>query len=467
MDDEPTIKLATLGAAKNRVPLLKSLDTSSASSSQKYDMLGEQQQIAPFIDENATDKYPPTYAKHRRKQEAPSDSPVVSADTYLNKPTVILPVAPPPQNKLPKKKRMRRKRVLQGTLIVFLLFIGITGGVLAYGYHYYDTNIQTPLKNFIHPVKRSTNEPALNTTPSYNVIMGRSWNILLMGSDNDGKYTFPKVLTQVMMVVHIDTVTGSVSMVSIPRDSWVNVPGLGGMHKIDQAFYLGASKNSSFDDGVRAARLTIERDYGITIDRYGWVGLSGFAKVVDTLGGVDLNVTHPIVDDNYPDDTGAGANPNDPYALKRLYIAPGFQHLNGLQTLEYVRSRHADLIGDIGRTQRQQQVLEAIKKKLTVNTLFADLPQLFNDLSGTVYTDLNEQEMIAFANFGRTLKSSSIQRVTLGPGTGNQDYGNLASIYDPWAGANQDVVIPHCVNIQPVMNQIFGLGNVQSCNVGG
>jgi LytR_cpsA_psr family len=50
---------------------------------------------------------------------------------------------------------------------------------------------------------------------------------------------------------------------------------------------------------------TVEKDYGVTIDRYAWVGLSGFASVIDTLGGVDIDVTHPIVDDAYPADTGA------------------------------------------------------------------------------------------------------------------------------------------------------------------
>src|SRR5205085_12026794 len=116
----------------------------------------------------------------------------------------------------------------------------------------------------------------------------------------------------------------------------------------------GATQNNSFDNGVRLARLTVEKDYGITIDRYAWVGLSGFASVIDTLGGVDIDLTHPILDDNYPDDTGS--HNGDPYALKRLYIMPGPHHLNGEQALEYVRSRHADLIGDIGRTARQHEV---------------------------------------------------------------------------------------------------------------
>ncbi len=174
---------------------------------------------------------------------------------------------------------------------------------------------------------------------------------------------------------------------------------------------------------------------------------------------------HPIVDDVYPDDTGPNAN--QPNAYKRLYIAPGPQHLTGLEALEYVRSRHADLLGDIGRTQRQQQVLQALKLKLNLTSVVSNLSQLINDLTGSVYTDLSEKELIGFAVFGRGVNSQNIERITLGPGQGEQDYGDLSTIYDPLAGSTQDVVIPHCENIQPLMNRIFHLGDAQSCNVGG
>jgi LCP family protein required for cell wall assembly len=353
------------------------------------------------------------------------------------------------------KRYSTRMRIF---IYTFLLLTMLAGGILVYGYAYFKNNIQAPLQNFFHPVSRGSGEPP----PDDSAITGRPWNILLLGSDNDNKYNFPGLLTQVMMIVHVDPDNNSVYMVSIPRDSWVYVPENGAMHKIDQAFFLGAVQHNSFDDGVRLARLTVEQDYGITIDRYAWVGLSGFASVIDTLGGVDIDVTHPILDDLYPDDTQA--NPNDPYAVKRLYLAPGPQHLNGLEALEYVRSRHADLIGDIGRTNRQQEILEALKKKLTVPNIINHFQQLIADLAGKVYTDLSPQEMLAFANFGRTLPSSGIHRVTLGPGRGDHDYGDLSQVYDPTTGTNQDVVIPHCQNIQPLFTNIFGQG---ACNTNG
>ena len=371
------------------------------------------------------------------------------------------PLSEIPPGKLPPSKRAAssyssRMRIF---IYIFLLFTLLVGGALAYGYSYFESAIQVPLVHFFRPVSRGNNEPAADDS----AINGRPWNILLLGSDNDNKYHFPVLLTQVMMIVHVDPDNNSVYMVSIPRDSWVYVPMNGEMHKIDQAFLFGSAQNSNFDDGVRVARQTVEQDYGITIDRYAWVGLDGFAKVIDTLGGVDIDVTHPIVDDTYPDDTRA--NPNDPFAVKRLYLAPGPQHLNGLEALEYVRSRHADLIGDIGRTNRQQEILQALKKKLTVTSFIDHFQQLITDMAGKVYTDMSPQEILAFANFGRNLPSSGIQRITLGPGHGNQDYGQLAQVYDSSINAEQSVVLPHCENIGPLFANIFG--GFVNCNVTG
>ncbi len=150
-------------------------------------------------------------------------------------------------------------------LTIYLLLLLLGGGGIAYGYYYFNSNIQAPLGKIYHSVSLGKNEPTTNSnaTRDTGVISGRSWNILLLGSDDDEKYVFPSVLTQVIMVIHIDTVNNSVYMVSIPRDSWVYVPEIGGMHKIDQAFEFAAKQNHSFDDGVRVARLTIEKGYGI------------------------------------------------------------------------------------------------------------------------------------------------------------------------------------------------------------
>jgi LCP family protein required for cell wall assembly len=430
------------------------------------------EQSAAIVDDEQTinlepDSLPPLEYE-QTWDSSTSSSPDVKMYPALTPLSASLPpTAPPASTKKTRGGRRRWPKWVKVVVTIFLILLVLAGGTAGYGYYYFATNIQKPLQKIIHPVSLGKDEQHLKVQPlpPDTAVTGRSWNILLLGSDNDQKYSFPDVLTQVMMVVHIDTVTNSVTLVSIPRDSWVNVPEIGGMHKIDQAFFLGASQHNNFDDGVRIARETIENDYGITIDRYAWVGLSGFANVINTLGGVDVDVTHPIVDDNYPADTGKNAN--DPYALQRLNLAPGPQHLNGEQALEYVRSRHADLVGDIGRTVRQQQVLEALKLKLNATSVLTNLHQLITDLTGNVYTDLTEQEMIGFAVYGHDLSNSAIHSLTLGPGPGSKDYGDFGTVYDPSVGAQQDIVIPHCQNIQPIINQIFGLGNAQSCNVSG
>src|SRR5260370_16777533 len=119
-----------------------------------------------------------------------------------------------------------------------------------------------------------------------------------------------------------------------------------------QCSILVAYVNHEFAGGVRLAWHSIGKDYGIPIDLFAWIGLDGFSSVINTLGGLDIDVTHPLLDDNYPDDTGPGTHASNPYAVKRLYRAPGPQHLTGDQALEYVRSRHPHLVGDIGRTHR-------------------------------------------------------------------------------------------------------------------
>ncbi len=111
--------------------------------------------------------------------------------------------------------------------------------------------------------------------------------------------------------------------------------------------------------------------------------------------------------------------------------------------------------------------MEALKKKLDVSTIFNHLAALFHDLTGKVYTDLSEQEMLSVANFARELPAGAIERLTLGPGRGSKNYGSLATINDPGLDASQDIILPNCATIQPVINRIFDLGDAQSCRVNG
>ncbi|HEX8917380.1 MAG TPA: LCP family protein, partial [Chloroflexota bacterium] len=137
---------------------------------------------------------------------------------------------------------------------------------------------------------------------------GKRVNFLVLGSDNDKKKEEARPLTQSMIIVTLDPLNYKVSMLSIPRDFWVKIPGHG-MGKIDLAHKYG---------GVPLARFTVEKLLGIPIHHYAWVGLNGFIKVIDTFGGVTLNASYPILDDSYPNDL----NSADPYGYKRVFIPP-------------------------------------------------------------------------------------------------------------------------------------------------
>jgi LCP family protein required for cell wall assembly len=268
-------------------------------------------------------------------------------------------------------------------------------------------------------------------------------NILLLGSDTDQKFQ-GQPLAQTDIVVTIDPTAKTVGMLSIPRDFFLNVPGYG-MHKLDEAYSLG---------GVALSCLTIEQDFGIPLNYYAWVGLDGFINVINTVGGVDVNVTHAIVDDNYPNDVN---NKADPYALERLYIAPGPQHLSGQQALEYVRSRHTDLIGDFGRSARQQQVLLSLKSKLDTPDIFGKLATIANELKGSVKTDMQLTDVLKLMDFARGVDVNAIQRLVLGPPYSTQGTAPADSGID--AGAA--VVFPNCSAIIPALQKLFGQGVCQ------
>lgn len=270
-------------------------------------------------------------------------------------------------------------------------------------------------------------------------------NVLLLGSDTDAKFA-GAFITQIMIVATIDPVNHTVALMSIPRDFWVPIPGHG-IAKIQVAYQLGENDHPN-GGGVALARQTVEDDFGIHIDHYAWIGLEGFIKVIDTAGGVNIEVLHPILDDQFPDDIQANGKTTTTniYASRRLFIPAGAQHLDGVTALEYVRSRHADLIGDFGRSERQQQVLLNLRQKLQSPATILKIPEYVNDLQGYVKTDFSISELIAFANFMRQYQSQPIQQVVLMPPT----YSQLGVSND-----GQDIVEPNWSAVHAEVARLF------------
>ncbi len=258
-------------------------------------------------------------------------------------------------------------------------------------------------------------------------------NLLLLGADDDPKFDPKERLTQTMLVVHIDPARRHVVLFSIPRDLWVKIPG----HpeaKIDFAYRWG---------GVALARQTVTELFHVPIHFYGYVGLAGVVRVVDTLGGVDVDVLHPIVDETYPDDVGT----ENPFAAVRLYLPPGPQHLDGRRALEYMRSRHGDWLSDFGRNIRQQQVVVALNKKLQVIDLVSDLPRLVQNLEGHVESDLGLIRAAQLALLARSLKPEDIEQVVL---------LKPEFVDDGWSRDGQAILVPHWPQILGAVQRYFG-----------
>jgi LCP family protein required for cell wall assembly len=322
--------------------------------------------------------------------------------------------------------------ILRMTLKVSLalvLLLGCSGisFALVYAYQLYAFAQSVTGKTLPNPGTRKNN---VQPTPLPDNLAGVSaFNLLLLGSDNDAKFASGTVLTQTDIVVRVDLKNHKITMVSIPRDFWIPNDYGTCCYKLDQI--SGNETYGSGDpklNGFAHTEATIENDFGIPISGFAWVGLQGFVNVINTLGGVDVDVLHPIVDDAYPKDIN-NANPND---YQRLYIPAGPQHLDGETALDYVRSRHSDLTGDFGRSARQQSVLVALKKKLEDPTIFTKLPEFADDLKNDVLTSLTIPQILSLANFARGLKPTDFVQVVLGePTYGYSDKVNGQDVVQP------------------------------------
>ena len=275
------------------------------------------------------------------------------------------------------------------------------------------TSISDGLPN-INPVDRPT----------------QPFTVLLLGSDDDSKFIPDRLNTQSMILVRVDPNTRQATMLSIPRDLWVQIPDKG-WGKISWGYQY---------DGVRGAVAVVESNFKVHIDDYAWIGLNGLVKVIDKLGGVNVQVTNPVMDDYYPSDLN---NTGDPYGYYRVAVLPGATHMDGVRALQYVRSRHGDVRGDFARSERQQQLLLAIKAASSHMNI-ADLPALASALNGEIKTSIDLSRMRALLSIANDFGGPNIHRIVLVPPFTSEGFA-----------AGQSVVFPDWNRILPVVHQSF------------
>ncbi len=296
------------------------------------------------------------------------------------------------------RRRLSPFRTL--TLAALAITLSAVAGGLAYFIPAAATAIQET-GQVVHVPSPSPTDLLVSPSPSPSAVQQGAFTVLLLGSDDDSKFSADHVLTQSMILVRVIPATKEVTMLSIPRDLYAHLS-TGGYGKIDGAYSYGAAG---------AAIATVEQDFGVHVDDYIWVGLLGLIKVIDAIGGIDVVTSNPVMDDYYPADIYGG----DPYGYQRVAVLAGPQHLDGVHAMEYVRSRHSDLQSDFGRSKRQQQVLQAIRLKAK-QLAPADIPALATAIGGELKTSIGLDRVARLVPLAASFDNpDSIRQVLLLP----------------------------------------------------
>ncbi len=258
-----------------------------------------------------------------------------------------------------------------------------------------------------HLPPTSTPRPAASATPSGAMVAGSTppptvgarpalpiqtpahyLNIVLLGSDKrpgGGAWR-----TDSMIIVSVDMVNNVIRLLSIPRDLWVYIPGWG-HNRINTADLWGelAQKGT----GPEWVKQTIYHNLGIPIHHYVRVDFQGFMKVIDTVGGIDVDVECPLPDIN---------------------LAAGMHHMDGQQALRYARSRYST--NDFDRGRRQRKVLMALWEQALTLDIIPRLPELWWTMANSFQTDLSLEQVINLAYVGVQLEPQRILSRSIGPG---------------------------------------------------
>lgn len=224
------------------------------------------------------------------------------------------------------------------------------------------------------PVNPSNNE----TNPSDSI------TVAIFGSDERKD---EKSRSDIIIVVKYIPIDKKIILVSIPRDSRVDIPGKG-VNKINSAMAFG---------GPELQRDTIEELFDIEIDFFLKVNFKGFIDIVDSVGGVVVNAEKDFLK-HWDDDS--------------VYIEKGENNLDGEKALEYVRFRH-DKDGDFGRIKRQQEVIISLANKFINPKNIGKLLNVINIIKKNVYTDINWIEIVPMIWNVKDINSLTIEQITL------------------------------------------------------
>jgi LCP family protein required for cell wall assembly len=246
-------------------------------------------------------------------------------------------------------------------------------------------------QNEPEPTVAPTDTPIPTATPEPLCGGPATMTILALGVDSGGDNDYLYGLADVIKLVRVDFVTPKVTVMSLPRDLWVQIPGIE-QHgvtegKLNQSYFYG-TKGMGYYDGPGGApglmARTLQDNFGLTVDHYGTVNMVTFTRMVDAVGGIDVYLP-----------TDVDGRPVDDKTEDMGYFYAGTNHFNGDAALRFSRIRKTDSI--FARMDRQTMVICALKDKLLQPSVIGDIPELIASFQGSVVTDLSPAQMSQMA----------------------------------------------------------------------
>ncbi len=362
----------------------------------------------------------------------------------------------------PKRPRIFKFKIAY-VLVPFTIFVLLAGTIIGARfvnfaksvslsqtgfYQSVSNDIGSVLGNHIHVLKN------LDMSGIARAIRNKqSINVLLLGYGGNGHSG--AYLTDSIVVVHVDFATNQAAFISVPRDIWIKIPtkGYDGSYwKINAAYELGMDqahypyKLPQFDGqqgGGNMSKYVVSEVTGLPINYYVSMDFDGFQKIVDTLGGVEVNVENAFTDYSYPvsdqnaDGAWCDAPDNTPTdcRYKVVHFDAGLQYMDGERALEYARSRHAAGIegSDFARSKRQQKLMAAIEQKALNLGMLPRIFNLMDDVQGHFQTDLSLADIKDLSDYLPKVDFSGAKRVGL---------TDQALLVSSWSSDGQWILIP-------------------------
>ncbi len=320
-----------------------------------------------------------------------------------------------PQRPAPSPSRPSRPRLRNQLLFV----LGIL--VLAAGAFYTALVVATQIDQIFFPDSQIRLGSGLSKLPGIDPgsapsdIGGGRINILVMGLDRRPYEGNAATRTDTMFVMTVDPSTHTARGLAMPRDLFVDIPTKSGnstyKERVNAAYVLGATQNYP-GGGPALAKATVERLLNIKINYYVVIDFEGFKQVIDLLGGIDVDVPSPGVNDPFYSET---ERLGDFYPC---VFKAGLHHMDGSDALCYSRTRRNS--SDLDRILRQQRVIFAVMDKATQLHVLADpsnVLSLWKRYKGTVVTDINDLQVPGFAKLAASIDPDQLAFLSLGAAT--------------------------------------------------